>query len=238
MPERVVHAFEVVEVDHHDGESVLGASGPLDADLQPIAEQSAGGKAGKWVVMRDVVDVLVGTLALSQVVGDSDKAGDAFFAVAQCGDDKLHGNARSVFPDIGPLPLVDEAHLRGETKDVMVGMNLGIELRREIKGALVQFFRVVQFEAVAADKIALLVPEHSFRRRIDGGDDSGLVGDDDAEGGACDDGFIEVERALEVFFVLITRGDVGDRRRDAVRQLDYLNLITSRAVLPPGRSSC
>ncbi len=77
MAERVIHPLEVVEVDHHDGENVLGASGAIDGDLKAIAKQSASGKAGERIVMSDVIDVLLGAFALGKVVGDSDVAGDA-----------------------------------------------------------------------------------------------------------------------------------------------------------------
>ncbi len=112
----------------------------------------------------------------------------------------------------------------------MIGLDLGVELRREIERALAQLLGVVQFDAVAAEQIALLIPEHFLRGGIDGGDDSGLIGDDDAEGRACDDGFVEVERALQLFLVLIARGDVGDRCSNAVRELDNLNLVSPGAA--------
>ena len=68
----------------------------------------------------------------------------------------------------------------------------------------------------AAEEVALLVEKHSFGSGIDGGDDAGFVGDDDAKGRAGDDGLVEVEGALEVFLMMIVSGDVGDRGRDAV----------------------
>ncbi len=185
--------------------------------------------------MRDVVDVLIGALALGQVVGDSDITGDALFAVAKRGDDKLHRHVRSILADIRPLSLVDETLFRGKPKYVMIGIDFGVELRREIEGALPQLFLVVKVDAVAADEFALLIPEHLLCGRVDGGDDSRLIRHDDAEGRACDDGFVEVESALQVFLVLMTRGDVGDRRRDAIRQLDHLNLIASQARPLVGR---
>ena len=55
---------------------VLGPPGALDEDLQAVAQKGTRGKAGERVVMRDMVDVLVGALALGQVVRDSDEAGD------------------------------------------------------------------------------------------------------------------------------------------------------------------
>src|SRR5205823_934142 len=87
---------------------------------------------------------------------------------------------------------------------------------------------VVKLNAVAADEIALLIPKHLLCGRIDGGDDSGLICHDDAERRAGDDGFIEVEGALQILFVLMTRSDVGDRCRDTIRQLHNLNLITCK----------
>jgi hypothetical protein len=182
VAQRIVYSFEVVEVDHHDGEVVLGASGALDGNFEAVAQEGAGGQAGEMVVMRDVVDVLFSTFALGEVVGYADEAGDGFVAVAKCGDDELDGDARAVLADEGPLPLVDEAALGSETKDMVVGIDLGVELGGEIDGALAQLFGVVQFDGIAAEQIALLIPKDFFCCRIDGGDDSGCVGDDDAEG--------------------------------------------------------
>src|SRR5205814_9195316 len=128
VSEGVVHPFEVVEVKHHDGERVLGASAAFDGYFEAVAEQGAGGKAGEGVVMRDVVDVLVGALAFGEVVEDSDVAGDGFFTIAECSDDKLHGNMRAIFPDIRPLPLVYEASLGGKAEDMMIGKDFGVKL--------------------------------------------------------------------------------------------------------------
>ncbi len=77
MPKRIVDPLEVVEVDHHDGEIVLRSLARSMKSFEPVAKQGAGGKAGERVVMRDMVDVLVGALAFGQVVGDADEAGDA-----------------------------------------------------------------------------------------------------------------------------------------------------------------
>ena len=124
----VVDAFEVVEVYHHDGERVLGPSTTLDGYFNAVAEQGAGGKPGEGIVMRDMVDVFVGALALSQVIKDSDIPADRFLTVTKRGDYKLHGNARPIFPGIRPFSFVDEAPFRGKSEYVMIGEDFAIEL--------------------------------------------------------------------------------------------------------------
>ena len=128
VAEGVVHAFEVVEVDHEDCEFVLGAGGALDGDFEAVAEQSARGQAGEMVVVRDVIDVLFCALALGEVVGDPYKAGDGFVAVAERGDDELDRDARAVLANVGPLSFVDEPALGSETEDMMIGIDLSVEL--------------------------------------------------------------------------------------------------------------
>ena len=80
------------------------------------------------VVVRYVVDVLFGALLLGEVVGDAEESGDGFVRIAKGADDKLHRDTRSILANVGPLPFVDEAFFRGETKDVVVGLNVETEL--------------------------------------------------------------------------------------------------------------
>ena len=107
----------------------------------------------------------------------------------------------------------------------MVGFYLCIELNGEVESALTELIFVVEFGAVVAEEVDLLIAEHLLGGGVDGGDHSRFVGDDDAEGRAGDDGFVEAERPCEVFLVLMAGGDVGDRGCDSVGELDDLNLM-------------
>ncbi len=88
-----------------------------------------------------------------------------FVAVAKCGDDELDGDARAVLADVGPLSFVDDALLGTDAKYVMIGIDLGVELDGEVEGALAELFCVVDFDAVAAEEVALLIARASLRRR-------------------------------------------------------------------------
>src|SRR5580704_1842673 len=130
MAERIIDPLEIVETDHHHSEILVGSLRALDQKLKSVAQKGASGKSSQGIVIGNVVDVLVRSLTFGQVVGDSDESGDAFVVVSQCGDDKLYRDARSILPNVGPFPLVDEAVLWRNLKYLMIGRDVGGELRR------------------------------------------------------------------------------------------------------------
>src|ERR1700722_6138383 len=187
MPERIIVALEVVEVDHDHREFVLGSPRSFDEEIQPVPKQSARGKAGQGVVVGNMVDVFIGPFALGQIVGDSDKAGDGVLAVTQRSDDKLHRNSRSIFSNVRPLLLIHQPLLGRDTKNVMIWSDFGIELFGEFESALGDLLLIVQLDGAATEQVALLIPKHALSGGIDAGNETGLVGKDDAEGGTVDD---------------------------------------------------
>ena len=74
VPERVVHVLEVVEVDHQDRQSVLGAPRERDSVLDAIAEQAPVRKQRQRVVEGELAKLVLECLALghvAQVEGES-----------------------------------------------------------------------------------------------------------------------------------------------------------------------
>ena len=72
VPERVVDALELVDVDIEQGE-LLALAGPLQLALDLFAEQHPVRQVGQRIVMREVRDPLVGAPALGDVVDDVDQ---------------------------------------------------------------------------------------------------------------------------------------------------------------------
>ena len=71
MPERIVDALELVDVDIKQREG-LAASSLLELALDLFAEQHPVRQIGQRVVMREVRDLLVGAAALGNVFDDVD----------------------------------------------------------------------------------------------------------------------------------------------------------------------
>ena len=68
VAERVVDDLEAVEIDEEDGEAVGGgALGPLDGEAQAVGEARAVGQARERVVEGELVNLLLGALAIRAV---------------------------------------------------------------------------------------------------------------------------------------------------------------------------
>ena len=72
VPERVVDALELVDVDIEQRE-LLARAGSLQLAFDLLAEQHPVRQVGQRVVMREMRDPLVGAPALGDVVDDVDQ---------------------------------------------------------------------------------------------------------------------------------------------------------------------
>src|SRR5204862_7372472 len=81
VPERVVDALELVDVDIEQGE-LLVAAVLLLLTLALLADQHAVRQVGQGIVMREVRDLLVGAAEFGDVVDDVDDVADLAGIVA------------------------------------------------------------------------------------------------------------------------------------------------------------
>ena len=73
VAERIVDVLEVVEIDQQQGDRLVASAGLGDSVLQAVVQQDPIGQPGQRVVMRHVVNLLLGSLALGYVVEHPDE---------------------------------------------------------------------------------------------------------------------------------------------------------------------
>ena len=74
VAERIVDVLEVVEIDQQQGHRLRASARLGDGVLQAVVQQDPIGQAGQRVVVRHVMDLLFGPLALGDVVEHPDEA--------------------------------------------------------------------------------------------------------------------------------------------------------------------
>ena len=73
VAERIVDAFEVIEIEAEHGEA-LAALDPLELVFEALAQHGAIGQVGQRIVARHMHDALLGALALGDVLVGGDPA--------------------------------------------------------------------------------------------------------------------------------------------------------------------
>ena len=190
VPQRIVDALEVVEVDEQQRQRRVGRARPLDLPAQPFHERHAVRQAGERVVVREVMDARLRGVAVAQVAHH--RHAQLLVAIDQRAPDQLHRDALAVLADDGALvgeilPAVEHAlHVRALVGRDEVDRPAAAHLLQRIAQHLAQRRVGVGDDAVAVERDALGAGLHELRepllglaQRLRGEVVSGDVGDDD-----------------------------------------------------------
>ena len=154
VAERVVDALEVVEVDEQQRQPRALAARQLHEPLELVVEARAVGQAGERVVVREVVDALLGRVAVADVAHDGHAQP---LAVAHHrAHDELHVDARAVL-------VHDHALVRG------------LLARGDDRGDLGHVVGRDEVQRAPPEDLLQRVADQLQRRRVGVGDEAVLV---------------------------------------------------------------
>ena len=214
-PEGVVDDLEAVEVQEEDGEPLVVAVRLRHGERQAVVEEQPVGQVRQRIVKGEVLDLLLGPLAL----GDVDR---------RALDDRQAA--------VGPLDEVlaledpDEAAVLALQAELVVGQGLALEelgerglpvlrLDVEVPGGLLEDFLARGVSEDAREGLVAVEDPALERRAVDAGEV------------ALEEGAVPLLRETQGFFDLAAAADVGDRA-DAERRPARPARQERRGVVP------